>query len=136
MAVILGKSAVLKVSTTIGGAYTTVAPLDTIELEKGYESADIAAFGDAAAHKTPSLQVFSGSCSGKRDRADAGQVIVDAALTNATVLCVQILEDGTNGWKAECVLSPKKQSAKQGPDAETFGFSFEISGGVAPTAVP
>lgn len=135
MAVTLGKAATVSVSAA-GSSYTAVGSIDSIELTKGYETADLAQMGDAAKRSTPSLQTFTGSFSGKRDRADAGQVIVMAAINTPALLYVKVLEDGTNGWSAQCALKPVKIGAKQGPDAETFAVEFEIASGAAPSAVP
>jgi len=131
-----GRGGKIKVSTT-DASYNEVLGIQDISYEVGYESADISRMGDTAKRQLPTISTFSGSASGVYEPTDStGQAVVKTAMQSRTTLWVQVLVDGTNGYKAECILKPSKYGAKQGADAVSFAFDFEAGGGLAPVVVP
>jgi hypothetical protein len=131
---LLGNEATISVSTD-GTSYTAVGGINTIDIDEGYNTADIGEMGDVSDRLLPSTAMFSGSASGVRDSSDAGQTIIKTAIQNRTLLYIKVLEDGTSGVSCQCAIGSMKRGAKQGPDAQTFSFDFTAAGGVAPTVI-
>jgi len=132
---LLGKDAKIYVSAESDGTtFTEVGGINTIDDNPGYESADTSHMGDAAPRKQPSLHSFSGSASGVREQTDAGQNLVRAAVQGLLRLYVRVEESSGVHTTALCVVNLKR-GAKQGPDAQSFAFDYEIAGGSAPTFV-
>jgi hypothetical protein len=134
MSVLLGSAARVKVATS-DSSYTTIAVADGVDVTKGYDTADLAQLGDVTERSTPSTQQFSGSVTGKYDPSDSGLAIVMTAQATPALLWLQVLPNGSAGWKCQCRIGPVKISSKQGPDAATFSFDFSAAGGIAPVAV-
>jgi hypothetical protein len=136
MAAQLGKDAKVYVSAA-GSVWTEVGCINSVELTLGYNSADISQLGDATERTTPSTGTFSGSMSGYNDPADAGQVIINTALspTAPTNLYIKVEHASGKGYSNLCSLEPAKIGMSQGADAQSFSVSFKAAGGVATTVV-
>lgn len=133
MSAVKGSAAVISVSTD-DSTYTQVNGLSNVDVSPAYDGAEISQFGDTGNRKLPTLGHFSGSASGVRDTADAGQTAVVTAVNARNLLWVKVLPNGTTGHKAQCLVK-MKVGAKQGNEAVSFGFDFEEAGGLAPAAV-
>ena len=134
MAVQLGKDARVYVSAA-GSVWTEVGSINNVELNLGYNSADISKLGDVTDRTTPSTGTFSGSMSGFNDPADAGQVIINTALSpsSPTNLYVKVEHASGKGYSNLCALEGAKIGMAQGADAQSFSVSFKAAGGVATT---
>lgn len=133
MAAIKGPDAKIKVSAT-DASYNDVGGMNSLDVAPGYEVADISQFGDTGKRALPTLGTFSGSASGVRDTTDAQQTIIVDAINNRTLVWIEVLPNGTAGWKAQCSVK-LKVGAKQANEAVSFGFDFEAAGGAAAAAV-
>ena len=129
---LLGKDAKIYVSTD-GVTYTEVGGINSVDLEEGYNTADISRMGDVADRITPSTATWSGSASGVREQSDAGQTAVRTAIQGRTLLYVRVEESSGINSSAQCALGSMKRGMKQGADAQSFSFDFKIAGGAAPT---
>lgn len=114
---------------TISGSYrpvVQVAQANSVELEYGYESADISHFGDAAPRKTPSLKLLKGSFStldSIRDDLEAGggSTVIQSLL--AAPFFIQV-SNGLDVLRAWVVADPVKTQPKQGPEAIAWTVPF------------
>ena len=131
MALNAGRTALCKACAT-DGSFTTVSSMKLSNISRGYATVDSTAFADTAGRALPTLGLFSGSMSGLYNNGDTGQAIVRTAITNRATCWIQILLDGTNGWKCECsVTEDFKMDASGGVE---YTINFTAAGGAAPTA--
>lgn len=129
-----GKSSLVKVSTTAGGAgaYTTVADLNSATMSTNGGTIDITEFGDNYMQRIQGIKDGSFQISGFWAPADTnGQVAIRNALVNDGELWAQFLPDGTNGFKQQVRVASFELAA--GVDGVvTMSASLEGTGAVAP----
>lgn len=134
---IAGKKALVKVSTTAGGAGSYTAVDDTAEVSMSHSGGtiDISKFNQDFMARLYGLKDVSFSISGKWASGDTnGQVAIRGAWLADTELWLQYLPNGTTGFKASVVVSSFeiKSSVSGGCD---YSATLDLAGGVAPAAV-
>jgi predicted secreted protein len=111
MAIQAGKSTVVKVSPTAGGAgtYTIVASVKSATMSLAGATLDTTAFvtgGASLVSRILGLKDASYSLSGFWDSGDTnGQLAIRNSLINDSVLWIQFMPDGTTGFKQQVIVS-------------------------------
>lgn len=103
-----GKSFVVKVSVTAGGAgsYTAVDEIGSCKMAWKGGSGDISDFGSTWKSYLQTLKDATYSLEGTWDSADTnGQVAIQSAFLNDIELWVQYLPNGTAGWKQQVICT-------------------------------
>lgn len=103
-----GKNTLVKVSTTAGGAgaYTTVDEIQSVDFNESGASIDVTKFDDDWISRIQGLKDCKWSLKGFWDPADTnGQLAIRNAWLNDTELWVQILPNGTTGFKQQVLVS-------------------------------
>lgn len=101
---IAGKNAVVKVSPTAGGAgvYTAVAGIKSINAELSGQNLDITVFTASFVARIQGLKDTKFALAGVYESADTnGQLAIQNAYLNDTILWIQMLYNGVNGFKQE-----------------------------------
>ena len=125
---IAGKSAVLKISTTAGGAgvYTTALGVKNASINIDGTSIDVAELPATYHARIQGLKDGKLSCSGFYTSGDTtGQVAIRAALLNDTELWYQFLPDGATGFKQQARVSKFNVDA---PVDGVVGWSCDLEG--------
>lgn len=126
MAGIAGKLNRAKVGTTSGGSFSTVAGIKSSPIELDGAVLDDSEFGVDWQQKLQGLKNFKVSMSGTYRPDDTnGQVAIRSAYVSDTELWVQVLLDGTNGFKGQVIVS--KFSVEPPVDGIT-SVSIELEG--------
>ena len=106
MSGLAGKLNRAKVGTTSGGTFYTVAGVKQSPLELDGAVIDDSEFGVDWQQKLQGLKNFKVSLSGSYRPSDTnGQVAIRSAFINGTELWVQILPDGSNGFKGQVIVT-------------------------------
>lgn len=134
MSGIAGRSTLVKVSTSSGSGYNTVAGLKSANHSIDAAAIDDNEFGVVWVQKIQGLKDGKLSLSGQYRPSDTtGQVVIQTSLLDDSDLFVEVLFDGTNGWRQQMRCS------KFAADASLegiVGVSIELEGTGAITAVP
>lgn len=131
-----GTNALVQVSTSSGGTYTTVAQMKQAQLKFQGNNVDISKFGDTFMSRLQGLKDASYSLNGFYDPTDTlGQLAIRGAWNADTVLWVKFLYDGTNGWKQQVVVNSFDVSAAVA-GVQDLSIAVSSAGGAAPVAVP
>lgn len=133
MAGISGKAALLKFCATLGGSYVTIADLNNVTFTIDNEALDITAFAATYGSKVAGLKNWSISASGFRNTSDTtGQNAIHTAVLGDTDTFLQILPNGTTGYKGQVIIN----SLETGDDVGgVVSFSLQATGTGALTAV-
>jgi predicted secreted protein len=118
---------VVKVSTTSGGTYYEIDGLDQASMDRIVDLLETTNLKDTSGEKTriAGLGDASLSLSGHFESADTnGQTVCRAAAFSKSSLFVQFLRDGTNGKRAEYLVSNYQES---GAVADTVKASWSLS---------
>lgn len=133
MSGLAGKLNRAKVGTTSGGTFYNVAGLKQSSIELDGAVIDDSEFGVDWQQKLQGLKNFKVSMSGSYRPADTnGQVAIRSAFVNDTELWVQVLPDGTNGFKGKVIVT--KFSVEPAVDGIS-SVSIELEGTGAVTIV-
>jgi predicted secreted protein len=134
MAIVAGKNTVVKVSVD-GTTYYTVAETNEVERSFTVNNEDVSVFGDSFVDRASTLKDVTYSLSGFSDTTDTnGQLAIINSFLNSTPIYIQVLFNGTNGYKQLAIVESYSESSS--PDANVT-FSAELAGkGVVPTVVP
>jgi predicted secreted protein len=133
MAIQQGIDTLVKVSVD-DSTYYTLAEFKEAEQTFTANNEDVTVFGDEWVNKAYTLNDASYSINGFFDNSDTnGQTAAINAMINKSALYVQILFDGTNGYKQEVKVGSINISSS--PD-KYVAISMEFQGSGAVTAVP
>jgi predicted secreted protein len=130
-----GKNVVVKVSPTAGGAgvYTAVAGIKSVSGELAGTNLDITVFTAAFLARLQGLKDTKFSLAGVYESGDTnGQIAIQNAFLNDSVLWIQMLYNGVNGFKQEVKV------AKFAVDAavdKTVDLSVDLEGNGALTVI-
>lgn len=108
MSKLAGKAFRVKVSTTAGGAgsYTAALGVSDGTVNLSGTSVDVSEFGDTWMERLQALKDASYDLKGFYNAADAtGQMALQSAFINDTEVWVQMLPDGTTGFKQRVLVS-------------------------------
>ena len=108
MAKLAGKNFRVKFSTTAGGAgsYTSAIGISDGTVNISGTTVDVSEFGDTWMERIQALKDASYDLKGFYNMADTtGQLAVRTALINDTELWVEMLPDGTTGFKQQVLVS-------------------------------
>lgn len=130
---VAGKLTLVRVSTTSGGAYSTVLGMKSVSHPFDAAMLDDSEFGVSWVQRIQGLKDGKISLSGQR-RADdtTGQNIIRTSFLNDSDLFVQVLPDGTNGYRQQMRVT------KWQIEAQVDGIvnlQIEMEGVGAPVAV-
>ena len=135
MTTLLQKNAKVKVCATAGGTYVAL-PSKSIKGGVGWNSADITKHGDTGPRSMSTTQQFTPievECFD--DPADAGLVIVNAAIVSGAHIFAQFLPNGTAGHQSEVAVGVPDDSTSAGSDVKMKKFTLTPAGGAAPSTV-
>jgi len=130
-----GNSSRVKVSTTAGGAgtYTNVAEVRDWALNEAGQNVDVSNLDAAYAQRIQGMKDLTWSVNGFWKPGDtSGQVAIRNAWLNDSELWVQVLPDGTTGFKQQVRVASFNITA--GTDG-AVEFSAELEGTGAVAAV-
>jgi predicted secreted protein len=128
MSATAGKKTRVKVSTTAGGAgtYTTALGIKNVSIELDGEMVDVSSFGSDWKEKLQGLKDSKITMGGNYEPGDTtGQGALRSAWLNDTEAWIQVLVDGTLGFKVQIKV------AKFGVDSEVsdkVGVSIDAEG--------
>jgi predicted secreted protein len=106
MAKLAGKAFRVKVSTTSGGSFTAVLAIHDGTVNLSGASIDVSEFGDTWMERLQGLKDASYDLKGFYNSADTtGQNVIQSAFLNDTPLFVEMLPDGTTGFKQQVLVS-------------------------------
>lgn len=106
-----GKSVVVQVSTD-DITYNTVAEINDYSSPFDADNIDVTVFGEDFIKRIQGLKDATWSLSGFYDQADTnGQIAIRSAWLNDSDLYIQVLPDGTNGFKQKVKVSSFETSA-------------------------
>jgi hypothetical protein len=128
----LGSEAVITVSTTSGGTFSTISDLDSYDYDVSRSVAERARFQNPTALQIRGSAKRKLTLSGMNSVGDTGQALLKAAAESGAVLFVKVLPDGTNGAIFESEVASVKYSGKPEDAAD---ISFELTVSVTPTDV-
>lgn len=125
----------IKHATTLGGSYTAVAGLNDVSVSRNGEKYDISAYADNDGFRRfcAGLKTLEVTGSGSYLVGDTQQDAIRTAHMNGTTTFLQVLYDGTNGFKGEFLVDSFDVKP---PMNDRVQFSFKASMTGAPTTVP
>jgi predicted secreted protein len=131
-----GYLATVKHATTLGGSYTVIDGIKSVDDPSSREKIDISDFKDASPRRKFIQGMFDPttlSLEGDRIVGDTQQDALKTAHDAGTSVFITVLPDGTNGYKGEYVVDSFNVKAGIG-GAVSLSVQLTMSG--APTAVP
>jgi predicted secreted protein len=106
MAKLAGKAFRVKVCTTSGGSFVAVLSIHDGTVNLSGASIDVSEFGDTWMERLQGLKDASYDLKGFYNAADTtGQTVIQSAFLNDTPLFVEMLPDGTAGFKQQVLVS-------------------------------
>lgn len=133
MASVAGKSSAIKVSTTTGGSYSAVAGVKSFNHSIDGTNIDDSEMGVAWVQRIQGLKDGKISIQGARRTDDTnGQAVILSSFLNDTDLFVQMLPNGSAGYKQQMRCS---KFAIDASVEDKVNVSIELEGTGAITAV-
>ena len=106
MAKLAGKAFRAKVSTTTGGTFTSALGIHDGTVNLSGTNIDVSEFADTWMERLQGLKDASYDLKGFYNSADTtGQNVIQSAFLNDTALWIQMLPDGTTGFKQQMLVS-------------------------------
>jgi len=113
-----------KVCATSGGTYEPISHINSYGRNSNRTIEQFAAFGLDPSIGVPGPREVTFALGGYKSVGDAGQDLLHAAEQNNTTVFVQILHDGTNGYRQEVRVGSKTANATPaGLQLQTFECS-------------
>lgn len=135
MTTLLQRASTVKVCATVGGTYVAL-PTKSIKGGVGWGSADIRKHGDLGPRSmSTELEFTPLEVECFDDPADAGIVILRAAITSGAHIFAQFLPSGTAGWQVEVAVGVPDDGGSAGADVKMVKLTLPPAGGAAPTAI-
>ncbi len=134
-----GNAAKVSVATTFGGVYTEVDGINDVTFDDSRNSLDVTDFKDGVFRKKiMGLRDLNVGMSGDAEFADTlGQTEIRTRYAAGTQIFVQVLVDGTNGFKAGFkVVSQGFPADVEGKAQASFAFELSDDGDDGIGAVP
>lgn len=128
MSALAGKKTRVKVSTTAGGAgaYTTALGIKSASIKLGADMVDVSELGVDWKNKVQGLKDSQISLAGNYEPGDTtGQAALRSAWINDTEAWVQVLVDGTLGFKVQVKVS---NFSFDGDVADKGAVSIDLEG--------
>lgn len=117
-----------------GTVPTVVGEIAEWSLDISHSPVETTAFGDNWADYVPSIRNATGSFQGNHAEGDAGQVVLDTAILDATSIALDLMMDGSVGYSiSKAYLTSKSASISQTGKADT---SYNFQNAAAVTMLP
>lgn len=114
----------LKACATVGGIYEPVSHINSYSRNSNRTISQFPAFGLDPSIGVPGPREITFTAGGYKSVGDTGQDLLHAAEQNNTTVFVQVLHDGTNGYRQEVRVGSKTaNAAPDGLQLITFEFT-------------
>lgn len=128
MSATAGKKTVVKVSTTVGGAgtYTAALGIKSASVKLGADMVDVSTMGPSFKDKLQGLKDSQWTIAGNYEPGDTtGQGALRSAWLNDTEAWIQVLVDGTLGFKVQVKVANFSVDSDVG---DKVGVSIDLEG--------